>query len=395
MLNTPPENPTPLQGSGSIQAKDYLIQSYKNKTLLRSSALYQIGQALAGDLTVCNIEMTRLQKYIHGFMNDRIYLLGADSGVGKTTLGDWMLFNTIEFCRKKGVPIKVLYYSWEIARSMKEAKWLAMIIYRKWGVRLSSEYLLGRMPKYMPDENHLRMVLWAYKELEEIMKYIEFIEYTGSAAEVDDQVLSMASEYGTIQYLSEARDNHKIRSYEKKDPRSMLIVMYDHIALVDTEYGEKTKDGIDAIAKNAVKHRNIFQISSIILQQFSTDLMSMSRNKHKGPEALIPQRIDFGDSKYTYRDADVVMGAVRPADFDVVEYCGFDITELGRFFVALHLMKNRYGDAGIYCPLFMDYIPGIPLDLPGSPMEMLAGNLDDFLTIKTKTENAYEHYCAA
>lgn len=373
--------------------RDWLIKNYRSKELSRNSALYHIAQSLAGDLTVLNIRMKRLSKYIHGIMNDRIYLIGADSGVGKTTLTDWMLISAILDALEKGIPIKVRYYSWEISRAMKEAKWISMFIYLMYRERLSSDYLLGRMPDYLPSEEHLKMVMSAYKKIKEVMAVIEFIEPDYTAGEIDEQMIAMAEEHGTVHRLSTSTDGTgKIIGYDKHDPRTILLAVYDHIALVGQEFGEKTKESIDGVSQNAVMHRNIFGISSIFIQQFSTDLMTMNRTKGRHADSLIPQRVDFGDSKYTYRDADIVLGLLRPADFDVMEYLGYSIEELGRFFIANHIMKNRYGDAGIMCPTFMDYIPGIPLDLPG-----LIGaedlDLEPYVKLKHQIETCQESYC--
>lgn len=373
--------------------KQWLIRNYRERKLSRNSALYHIAQSLAGDLTVLNIRMKRLSQYIHGFMNDRIYLIGADSGVGKTTITDWMLVSAILDAVQRGVPIKVRYYSWEISRAMKEAKWISMFIYLMYNkLRLSSDYLLGRMPDYLPNEEHLRMVMSAYKQIEKIMSVIEFVEPDYTASEIDEQMIAMAAEYGRIKRMPSTDGTGKIVGYEKHDPRTVLFAVYDHIALVGQEFGEKTKESIDGVSQNAVMHRNMFGISSIFIQQFSTDLMTLNRTKGRQADSLIPQRVDFGDSKYTYRDADIVMGLLRPADFDVIEYLNYPVEQLGRFFIANHLMKNRYGDAGIMCPTFMDYIPGIPLDLPGI-IGVEEPDLEPYLKLKHQIETCKESYC--
>lgn len=372
--------------------RDWLVRNYRERKLSRNSALYHIAQSLAGDLTVLNIRMKRLSSYIHGLMNDRIYLIGADSGVGKTTLTDWMLISGVLDALQRGVPIKVRYYSWEISRAMKEAKWLSMFIYLMYKQRLASDYLLGRMPDYLPGEEHLKMVMSAYKQIEKVMSVIEFIEPDYTSSEIHEQMIAMAAEHGKIKRIASTDGSGKIIGYEKYDPRSVLFAVYDHMALVGQEFGERTKDSIDGVSQNAVMHRNIFGISSIFIQQFSTDLMTLNRTKGRNADSLIPQRVDFGDSKYTYRDADIVLGLLRPADFDVIEYLNYPINDLGRFFIANHIMKNRYGDAGIMCPTFMDYIPGVPLDLPG-----LIGaedlELEPYLKLKHQIETCKESYC--
>jgi hypothetical protein len=86
----------------------------------------------------------------------------------------------------------------------------------------------------------------------------------------------------------------------------------------------------------------------------------------------MPQRIDFGDSKATYRDADVVIGYVKPAIFDYSEFMGYPVIAddgdcLGQSLVIQCLMKNRYGPSGRMCPLFLDGLSGHAYDLPTTP----------------------------
>jgi hypothetical protein len=74
--------------------------------------------------------------------------------------------------------------------------------------------------------------------------------------------------------------------------------------------------------------------------------------------------MDFGDSYYNFRDADLVMGLVKPVQYDLKTYHGWNLEELGQYFIALHLMKNRYGPADRMLPLFMNPVAGMFYDLP-------------------------------
>lgn len=366
---------------------------YRHKQLPRDSALYQTAQSLAGDLMILPIGMKRLSKYLQGLINGRNYLIGADSGVGKTTVSDFMVFTALMEALKMGIPIKIRYYSWEIARNMKEAKLLSWVIYMTYGIRMPVDYILNRMPQYEPNEEHLLMILEANKVVQNLLKHIEFIEYESTPSEIMEHQVAMAEEVGKIVWHKTSTEGRgKIVGFEKRDPRMIVLNIFDHVALGTQEVGQTTKGMIDAISQTSVFTRNMFGFSNIIIQQFSTDLMSMHRTKGRNSSVLIPQRVDFGDSKYTYRDADIVIGLVRPADFDVVEYHGYDLDKLGRFFIALYLMKNRYGDAGLMCPLFMDYIPGIPLDLP-TEVELMFQPIEEFYDLKTTIERCQDSLC--
>jgi hypothetical protein len=109
-------------------------------------------------------------------------------------------------------------------------------------------------------------------------------------------------------------------------------------------------------------------LTEIILQQFSTELTGAYRLKD-AKASIAPQRIDFGDSKYTYRDADVVQGLIKPVMFDKKTYNGFDVVKLHTYLVFLFLMKNRYGPDQRVIPMFMNPFAGTFTDLPLEPIK--------------------------
>ena len=70
----------------------------------------------------------------------------------------------------------------------------------------------------------------------------------------------------------------------------------------------------------------------------------------KKAAAIIPTRLDFGDSKATFRDAEVVIGLVKPYLFDIEDFWGINTSKvssggMGDYMIAQCLMKNRYGAA--------------------------------------------------
>lgn len=67
--------------------------------------------------------------------------------------------------------------------------------------------------------------------------------------------------------------------------------------------------------------------------------------------------------------ADVVLGLVSPKQQQVEEYFKYNVDKFRMSFVALHLMKNRYGAANKMLPLFFNPIAGHFWDLPLTPRD--------------------------
>jgi len=153
---------------------------------------------------------------------------------------------------------------------------------------------------------------------------------------------------------------------------TMLII--DHLAKVGPESNLRLKELMDRLSWYFVILRNRFNCTIVALQQFSVDLQNAKREKalsaQPSRQALMiaPQRLDFGDSKTTYRDADVVIGMVKPTGFDIDTYLGYDLSPpdqggLGGFFAAMYLMKNRQGQGDKMFPLFINPVAGNCYDL--------------------------------
>jgi hypothetical protein len=145
----------------------------------------------------------------------------------------------------------------------------------------------------------------------------------------------------------------------------MTVVIVDHLALINVEGGcTTTKQCMDRWSMYSVQLRNIFNTTLIQIQQFSTNMQSAYREMKKTETAILPQRLDFGDSSYTYRDADLVRGLIKPIQYNLKTFMGYNLEEIGEFFIADFLMKNRYGPADHWFPLFMNPISGMFYDVP-------------------------------
>lgn len=62
----------------------------------------------------------------------------------------------------------------------------------------------------------------------------------------------------------------------------------------------------------------------------------------------------LGDSKYTARNANLVLGLFSPFKFEMPQYKGYDITKFRDNIRFLKIYVNRDGEMGGVCPLFFD-----------------------------------------
>lgn len=313
-----------------------------------------------------------LNNYLYGVHPGRYYLIGADSGVGKTTFVDFaFVLSTIQGAERAGKKLYLFYYSFEISKQAKVAKWISQAVYLKYSVRLPSEYIMGRITGNPVTDEHDVMIQDAYTLVEYVMSRITFIEDPIHPTYIYHSLVD--NHYGTIGTIlreeptaKQKQENRqgRIIKYTPKagEENSQTIIVVDHIALTAPEKGMNTKDVIDRLSSYFVQLRNMFSATIVVVQQFNSDLQTFNRLTHlrkQGAGIILPQKLDFGDSKYTYRDADVVIGLVKPSAFSLEEFFGVDITLFKSYYVCAVLMKNRYGMDNKMVSYFMDPITGL------------------------------------
>lgn len=169
-----------------------------------------------------------------------------------------------------------------------------------------------------------------------------------------------AEEHGTvhtkiIKYKDEFnidKEKQVITGYEQDDPNEYRLIIIDTINLIDTEKGMTLKQSMDKMSEYLAKYlRNKYKFSPIVIQQQTFE--------SEGNEAfklgkVRPSVAGLGDSKYTSRDSDIVLGLFSPFRFAIKNYEGYDITKFKDKIRFLEVIVNRNGEMGGLCPLFFD-----------------------------------------
>lgn len=332
-----------------------------------NSFVHQVQRGRMGKNVGLRNGLYHINNYLYGTHKARYYLIAADSGVGKTTLADFMfVLQGYKSAKAANRPFKVFYLSFEIARADKIARWASYYVFQTYKIRLPSDYILGRIEgMLLSDEDH-KKVKEAYKLIEQMFsECVIFIDMMMTPDMIFHSVIEGHFEKrGKV--VRDAKSG-QVMSFIPDDPDYTTMIVVDHIALTDSDKGERTKETMDNLSRHFVVLRNIFQSTILAIQQFSTDMLAANRAMHTkktGVASIAPTRLDFGDSKSTYRDADVVIGAICPGR-DIPECIGYDLApdKLGQYLILLFIMKNRYGKSGKFSPVFMDPITGIFADI--------------------------------
>lgn len=316
-----------------------------------------------------------LDNAVYGKHRARYYLIGADSGVGKTTLADFIhLLKSYEYAKARKLPWKCYYYSFELSKTEKIAKWAGYATWLLFGKMLPGDYIMGRIENNLVTNEDLELIRVGYAYVEKMMQHMEIIEDPVNPTKIYADLIDHHYDnplYGKV-LRRKSTDPKKRGQAIGHEPapgmeHMMVDVFIDHLALLHPEQGLDTKRTMDLMSKYMVALRNLFGTTFTVIQQFSTDMQTWHRSAKKITDQFIaPQRLDFGDSKYTYRDADVVYGLVNPYSFELETYFGYEVEDFKGNLIGVHLMKNRYGKANRLFPLFMNGVVGTFEDMPNT-----------------------------
>lgn len=361
----------------------------------RDSILYEVARGMAGKNVGLNNGLGRADDFVHGIQQATGYLYGGESGTAKTTLTDYAHVLCPWFdAKQKKIDFKMVYFSWELAKVRKKVRFASALINTRYGLRLPVSYILSRGRNRISSE-HWEIVQNIHPEIEEIFGDIEMHNEPCNSRRLVQILTVFAKKHGTFRTVTAVNEHgdkeEVIVGYTKNDPDAVYEVIIDHISYADEDPGYNLKVTIDRISKALVWFRNICGISYVIIQQFSSEMQSTDRRKLDKKD-IAPMRIDFADSKYTYRDADIVWGLVCPAQFGLNEFKGYDSSRMRSLYIHAFLMKNRDGAGAVNYPLFMDPIghtfevlPKVDYD-PQGRLPILYAKADYIISEREKTD---------
>ena len=238
-------------------------------------------------------------------------------------------------------------------------------------------------------------------EIQDIIKYFEdnviFMTDTNPTG-IYKACKQYAEEHGTTytkngKYKDEfgvVRETQVFDRYEQDNPNEYRLIIIDTINLIDTERGMTLKQSMDKLSEYLAKYlRNRYNYSPVVIQQQAFE--------SEGNEAfklgkVRPSVAGLGDSKYTSRDSNVVLGLFSPFRFSLKEYEGYDIIKFKDNIRFLEVCVNRDGEMGGICPLFFDgavcHFHELPLPTDKAGLSIEYKYLEKIRNLSNKVTNA-------
>jgi len=306
--------------------------------------------------------LPRFEENLPGIEQGKYYLCTANSKVGKTQLADWLfLYNTVQQIVDKNLNIrlKIFYFSLEMSKEEKMLSAFANILYVKEGLRISPTDLKSTKTSKMLTQETIEIIKKYEPYFKKIEEFVEFIDDIRNPTGIYKVVRNYALSNGTIHTRTIDNKGHKIEVedyYTPNDPDEYVMILIDHISLIDTETIDGRKlnlaESMVHLSSNyLIKLRNRFNYIPVVIQQQSAAQESVENQK---ANRLKPTMDGLGDSKLIGRDANVILGLFSPFRHSIPDYLEYDITKFRDNIRFLEIIGGREGGFGNICPLYFD-----------------------------------------
>lgn len=320
--------------------------------------------------------MERLEKYLPGIEQSTYYLIAAASGVGKSKLARYLfIHNPIMFLENNpdsDIQLDILYFSLEESKEKVILAEVSKYLYTQHKLNLSIKQLssVGRYNVLSTED--LQKVQQSEEHVNNFLKRVKIFDNVRNATGIYKTVRDFALTIGTYYDKNDTpltpQEVHNVKigvgeSYKKvsyykiHNPKHYVIVLIDHISLLQPETGETLWQSMSKMSSNYCLHiRDKFGFIPVVVQQLAADKERIEANFSKADlvQKLEPSLDGLGDNKTIARDVNIALGLFAPDRYKITEHNGYDITKFRDRYRSMNIMKSRDGIANKKLPLFFN-----------------------------------------
>lgn len=324
--------------------------------------------ALHGGVNCIPLPFVRFRSEIPGIEQGQYVVITANQKTGKSQLANYLfLFETLDYAFKHPgeCSVHIIYFALEESIQKIIERYMSHLLWKLDGKRYaptdlrstSSDAILpGEVIELLKSDKYQER----FRFFEQCVQFeTEDTNPTG-VLRVCEKYAKSVGVYKSHKIQSKGNSFKEVEvfdSYTPNDPNHYKIVIIDHIGLVDKEQGFRTKDAVDKMSEYFVKYlRNRYGYTCVAIQQQASESEGLEAIKQK---KMLPTAATLGDSKYTARDADLVLGLFDPSKFGLPTWLGYNISDvngngLRNYARFMYVIANRNGEMGSACPLFFD-----------------------------------------
>ena len=313
--------------------------------MITESLIQAIDRGREGREQGYSIGLPKLEQIIDGACKGTYTLIGAESGVGKSS---FMLYSYVYRPLMDHLyddKFKISLFSLEMSADKILAKLLSTYIFEKYGVRLSLKQLLSVQKGFILNDECYAIVKECIPWLKRVEAILTIYDKSATAKSIYSNILKELEERGRF----EETDKRKI--YYPNDPDLVHLVIIDHLARVFCSPGNTLKQEMDLTSKYLYSLKNRCGISPIVIQQMNRGIQSMDRGKEG---MVIPLTSDLKDTNSTVEDAEIILAIFDPDKAKLNSHRGYDIKQLDKKFRSIFVLKSRYGESDVEDFIYYD-----------------------------------------
>lgn len=332
-----------------------------------------VNRNMIRDYNVIPSPFPRMAGYYPGVEWGTYNAITASSGVGKSQFTDFhFVHEPVDFYNKNPdkVRVKIFYHSLEMPPAVKALQFLAHKIYRDTGERIGIKKMMkisGELSKaeYALVNSYKDYFRWFFQVVElsgagvspfAIFKQIDnFYKANGEII----RKKTFDHKWDPKLHQDVATEREIIDHYEANDNDLMVILVLDHVGLINTSKGQTLWEAIGKLSSYMVQLRNLFGLTVAWVQQQSADQESKDNFKR-------PTLSGLGDNKIVQRDADNIFGLYDPFRHNDRTCNGWEVNKMNQRYRELILMKSRYGPANMKTDLIYDGTTEMFRELPNA-----------------------------
>lgn len=320
--------------------------------------------------------MERLEKYLPGIEQSTYYLIAAASGVGKSKLARYLfIHNPIMFLENNpdsDIQLDILYFSLEESKEKVILAEVSKYLYTQHKLNLSIKQLssVGRYNVLSTED--LQKVQQSEEHVNNFLKRVKIFDNVRNATGIYKTVRDFALTIGTYYDKNDTpltpQEVHnvkigvgesykKVSYYKTHNPKHYVIVLIDHISLLQPETGETLWQSMSKMSSSYCLHiRDKFGFIPVVVQQLAADKERIEANFSRADlvQKLEPSLDGLGDNKTIARDVNIALGLFAPDRYKITEHNGYDITKFRDRYRSMNIMKSRDGIANKKLPLFFN-----------------------------------------
>lgn len=338
-------------------------------------------RVLNGKVNCIPIPFPRFRIEFPGIQQKTYYLISGAAKAGKTQITNYLfVYNTLLYAYNNPgkVTPRIFYYNLEEDEEDITLRFMSYLLYTMSGIEVSPVDL-SSIDERKPLKKEVLDTLES-EEYQNILKYYEehvkfmpsrnptgvwkdMTEYANSHGKTIYEDYTYVDDFGNKQV------GKKISGYIPDDPNEYVIIITDHVSLLETERGGTLKGAIDKLSEYYIILRNRYKYIPVAVQQQNIESIGIEAFK---VDKIRPTLAGLADSKNTGKDCTVMLGITNPHGAGKETSLGYDIKKFKGNFRCLEVVLNRKGQSNSICPLYFkgstNYYKELPL--PDNTEEM-------------------------